>query len=110
NNGTNQRASSVIEVTPPSAGNGLYSYTSGSAFGPVTPTWTYSNGSSFFSTNQGCCQRLSNGNTLITDPDNGHLFEVNAAGQKVWEYQFNSQIARSIRYAADYPGITALLN
>lgn len=108
NNGTNQRASSIVEITTPVTSEGSYAYTSGSAYAPTAPTWTYSNGSSFFSSNQGCCQRLANGNTLITDPDNGYLFEVNQSGQKVWEYKYTSLIARSIRYASDYKGLSRL--
>ena len=110
NNGTNARASSVIEITPQVNAEGTYNYTSGTAFAPATPTWTYSNGTGFFSSNQGCCQRLPNGNTLITDPDNGYLFEVNTSGEKVWEFDYNGQVARSLRYASDYAGISVLLN
>jgi hypothetical protein len=108
NNGTDKRASSVIEIVPPAQADGSYTVTLGSAFGPSQPKWTYSNGTSFYSSNQGCCHRLSNGNTLITDPDNGYLFEVNSSGKKVWEYQHVSQIARAIRYDADYEGLAKL--
>jgi hypothetical protein len=108
NNGTSARASSVIEITPPINADGTYRYTSGTAFEPATPTWSYSGGTSFYSSNQGCCQRLLNGNTLITDPDNGYLFEVNASGTKVWAYDYPGQIARALRYAADYPGLSGL--
>jgi hypothetical protein len=109
NNGTDQRASSIVEITTPVTADGNYTFTPGSGYGPASPTWTYSNGSSFYSSNEGCCQRLPNGNTLITDPDNGYLFEVNQAGQKVWEYKYNSQIARSLRYAPDYDGLSRLV-
>jgi hypothetical protein len=45
---------------------------------------------------------------LITDPDNGYLFEVNASGSIVWQYKYNSQIARALRYEADYAGLSKL--
>jgi hypothetical protein len=40
----------------------------------------------FYSTTCGTCQRLPNGNTLITESDNGRAFEVTRAGKIVWEY------------------------
>ncbi|UCE06652.1 MAG: aryl-sulfate sulfotransferase [bacterium] len=109
NNGTDQRESSIIEIIPPIQADGRYTFTSGSGYGPNQPAWLYSNGRSFYSSHQGGCQRLANGNTLITDPDNGYLFEVNQAKQKVWEYGYGDQIARSIRYSPDYKGLSKLL-
>jgi len=40
----------------------------------------------FFSLASGSCQRLPNGNTLITESDPGRAFEVTPQGQIVWEY------------------------
>ncbi len=40
----------------------------------------------FFSKTLGSCQRLSNGNTLITESENGRAFEVTRAGRVVWEF------------------------
>lgn len=40
----------------------------------------------FFSATCGAAQRLSNGNTLITESDGGRAFEVTAAGEIVWEF------------------------
>ncbi len=40
----------------------------------------------FFSRIRGSCQRLPNGNTLITDTETGRVFEVTRSGKKVWEY------------------------
>jgi hypothetical protein len=108
NNGTNTRASSIIEITPPLQSDGLYTFTSGTAYGPATPAWTYSNGTSFYSSNQGCCQRLADGHTLITDPDSGYIFEVDQNQKKAWEYKYAGQIARSQRYAAGYAGLSKL--
>ena len=67
-------------------------------------------------------QRLPNGNTLICSGPTGHLFEVTADKQVVWEYinphslmgisttqtdaQANMAMTfRSFRYGADYAGL-----
>jgi len=40
----------------------------------------------FFSEKLGAAQRLPNGNTLITESDNGRAFEVTPDGETVWEF------------------------
>ena len=40
----------------------------------------------FFSSGCGTCQRLPNGNTLITVSNSGRAFEVTPAGERVWEW------------------------
>jgi len=40
----------------------------------------------FFSLAFGSCQRLPNGNTLITESDRGRVFEVSPESKIVWEY------------------------
>lgn len=40
----------------------------------------------FFSEFRGSNQRLPNGNTLITESENGRVFEVTANGEIVWEF------------------------
>ncbi len=40
----------------------------------------------FFSALRGGCQRLSNGNTLITESDRGRVFEIRPDGEVVWEF------------------------
>ncbi len=40
----------------------------------------------FFTKRAGVQQRLPNGNTLITESDNGRLIEVTGEGRVVWEY------------------------
>jgi hypothetical protein len=42
-------------------------------------------GIDLFSKTLGSCQRLPNGNTLITESENGRALEVSAAGKVVWE-------------------------
>lgn len=39
-----------------------------------------------FSRTLGSCQRLPNGNTLITESENGRALEVTAKGEVVWEF------------------------
>jgi len=41
---------------------------------------------SFYSASRGGAQRLPNGNTLITESDRGHGFEVTPEGSVVWEF------------------------
>jgi hypothetical protein len=41
---------------------------------------------SFYSATMGSCQRLPNGNTLITDSEKGRAFEVTRSGEIVWEW------------------------
>ena len=59
-------------------------------FDPFTyeVVWQYEGDQShpFYSRTCGTCQRLPNGNTLITESDYGRAFEVTQAGQIVWEY------------------------
>jgi hypothetical protein len=63
--------------------------------------------SAFFSMGRGACQRLPNGNVLITDSAHGRVFEVTNEGRTVWEF-FNTERSRerrgtfyrSIRYPA----------
>ncbi|MFC1783433.1 arylsulfotransferase family protein [Planctomycetota bacterium] len=40
----------------------------------------------FYCPIRGSCQRLPNGNTLITDSEQGKVFEVTADGRIVWEF------------------------
>jgi hypothetical protein len=65
--------------------------------------------SNFFSFSRGSAQRLPNGNTLVNEANQGHVFEITPAGQTVWEfYNFNTTpegylqpIYRFIRYPRD---------
>ncbi len=108
NNRNAARASMIVELTLPMDGSGNFTLAPGTAYGPTAPSWTYSDGSTFFSAHLGGNQRLPNGNTLITESTSGHLFEVSAAGSVVWQYQHGQEIARSLRYGVDYPGLSAM--
>lgn len=50
--------------------------------------WEYegTSGDPFFSRRSGSCHRLSNGNTLIVESDNGRAFEVTPEKEIVWEF------------------------
>jgi hypothetical protein len=71
-NGGGQKTSRVIE------------------FDPVTqePAWTYGldPAQEFYTKSCGSNQRLPNGNTLISESDNGRAFEVTPQGEIVWEF------------------------
>jgi len=113
--------SSVSVIAPPVDAVGNYALNGGEAFAPNQADWTYTANpaESFYSINISGAQRLPNGNTLICEGDDGRLFEVNGAGQVLWEYivpvgtmgplsqgaNMTSQNAtfRAYRYAPDYP-------
>lgn len=40
----------------------------------------------FYSRRRGSCQRLPNGNTLITESNSGRVFEITKNGEIVWEF------------------------
>ena len=62
--------SRVIEITVPS--------------GDIV--WSYQPGKQFFTAWGGRCQRLPNGNTLITETARGYAFEVTPDGEVVWKF------------------------
>ena len=55
---------------------------------PVTLelVWSYVSPLHFYSSNISSAQRLTNGNTLITEGAQGRVFEVTTDGKVVWEY------------------------
>ena len=59
-------------------------------FNPLTQevAWTYKADppEDFYSAEMGTCQRLANGNTLITESNHGRAFEVTPDNQIVWEF------------------------
>ena len=60
-------------------------------YDPVTTeiTWSYVGDppGSFYTKAGGACHRLPNGNTLVTESDNGRAFEVTLDGDIVWEFR-----------------------
>ncbi|MCZ6671541.1 MAG: aryl-sulfate sulfotransferase [Verrucomicrobia bacterium] len=110
--------SSIDEIEPPINKDGSYAITSGSAFEPKEPTWSYSapNPQDFYSSFISGAERLPNGNTLICSGSEGIFFEVTPKGNTVWEYhnpyelppvgpEGPHSVFRVVRYATDYPGL-----
>ena len=64
--------------------------------------WKYDVGATFFSRIAGSQQRLPNGNTLISEDDQGRVFEVTPKGEIVWEYLGHHRSSRARRYPGDY--------
>lgn len=65
--------------------------------------WDYTS-PDFFSSFISGAQRLPNGNTLITQGDDGRLFEVTSDGEIVWEYFYDAEkpsVFRAYRYGLD---------
>jgi formylglycine-generating enzyme required for sulfatase activity len=88
NNGVGRNYSTIDEITPPVDANGNYAYTTGSAYGPTSLTWTYqaTPPSSMFAHDISGAQRLPNGNTLIDVGTTGTFIEVTSSGTVVWKY------------------------
>jgi hypothetical protein len=80
--------STVDVLIPPVQPDGSYALPAGSAYGPDHFFWTYkaTPANSFFATNISGAQRLPNGNTLICEGPDGHIFEVDMAGNLRWDY------------------------
>jgi len=98
--------SSVDEIVPPINSDGSYARTTGSAYGPTEPTWSYTATPStdFYAQNISGAQRLPNGNTLICQGPDGLFFEVTANGENVWEYEYGGAIFRVNRFSPYYAG------
>ncbi|MDH7515823.1 MAG: choice-of-anchor D domain-containing protein, partial [Bacteroidota bacterium] len=108
NNRQGTGSSIVAEIVPPHDTNGGYTWTPGTAYGPAAPVWTYSNGTNFYSQHLGGNQRLPNGNALITESTRNRIIEVTPGGSVVWQFNAGVEVARSLRYAPDYPGLATL--
>ncbi|NUN08414.1 MAG: lamin tail domain-containing protein [Ignavibacteriaceae bacterium] len=104
NNREGQGTSMIVEIVPPVDSLGNYVFTPGTGYGPAAPYWSYT-ASWFYSNHLGGVQRLPNGNTIISESTSGNLFEVNQAGNTVWNYNRGGEIVRVLRYGMDYPGI-----
>ena len=103
NNNYQNNNSAVFEINTPVDSTGNYPINATDAFGPSGPFWMYSGG--FHSNVQSGAFRLPNGNTLITEADDAHMFEVTSSGSIVWDYTFpgnNIMIARAQRYELNY--------
>lgn len=69
-------------------------------------TWRYA-ADDFFTPYAGSCQRLPNGNTLVTESASGRVFEITASGERVWTWLNPDRLpdgARAALYRAQrYP-------
>lgn len=71
-NGVERKSSRVLEVGP--------------ATGRIEWQYTGTPPGSFYTFEKGSAQRLPNGNTLISEGNEGRVFEVTGAGEVVWEW------------------------
>ncbi|MDA7510474.1 aryl-sulfate sulfotransferase [Verrucomicrobia bacterium] len=81
--------SAVYELEIPTNADGSYVIPNEGAIGPVAPIWKYEapDQTSFHSPFISGARRLSNGNTLIAEGDDGRFFEVSPKGDIVWEFR-----------------------
>ena len=103
NNNYQENSSAVFEIDTPIDSLGNYPINETDAFGPSDPFWTHSGG--FHSTVQSGAFRMPNGNTLITEARDAHMFEVTTSGSVVWNHNFpgnNIMIARAQKYELTY--------
>ena len=99
--------SRVVEIETPLLGDGNYDLT-GPFYGPAMPTWEYESPDDFYASFISGADRISDGNTLITDGPAGRLFEIDVAGNVVWEYLLETAAFRAERHEADDPAFTGL--
>jgi hypothetical protein len=72
--------------------------------------WSYEGTSErpFYSKTCGTSQRLSNGNTLITESDAGRAFEVTPSKEIVWEFINTRRAGENAEYIALLPEVVRL--
>jgi len=89
--------STVDEITPPVNENGEYYLEPDSAYGPAEQTWSYTANppTSFYASFLSGAQRLSSGNTFITDGVTGLIFEITSEGSTVWQYNTGGQVFKA---------------
>ncbi|WP_378177810.1 aryl-sulfate sulfotransferase [Aquimarina sp. SS2-1] len=89
NNAKGGDYSSVEIINPPIDQNGNYSYTPNTAYAPIDAEWSYTDPTSpqnLYSPLISSAYRLPNGNTLITEGTSGHILEIDANENTVWDY------------------------
>ena len=104
NNRQSNSQSAALEFIPPIDVDGNYIINDNQPFGPDSWEWLYQGGA-FFSDVQSGAFRLPNGNTIITDANDGYIFEVTLNGDIVWEYTYpgnNILVARAEKYGYNY--------
>ena len=97
--GTANDWSSVVQITPPRDAGGGYVVPATAAFGPASPTWTCGTAGQFYGGNTQCgAYRTLDETTLITLTGTDEVFEVDAAGQRIFQTTVTGQVARAVRY------------
>ncbi len=109
--------STVDEIVPPLQADGRYPIDVDSPFAPDAPVWRYptDEDDSFYSRGLSSAQRLPNNHTFITSGFNGRIFEIDEAGEIVWDYLSpvfsypnalaRSPIFRAYRILPDHPAL-----
>ncbi|MCB9453127.1 MAG: aryl-sulfate sulfotransferase [Anaerolineaceae bacterium] len=105
----------VDEITPPNLSDGGYARQPGQPFGPESAVERYNPVGFFYSLGLGSAQALPNGHLLITQGAVGRIFEVDGAGDTVWDYfvpvfvaptnNSHSPLFHARRYAPDDPAL-----
>jgi hypothetical protein len=116
--------SQVDIISPPETSLGVFDYTPGTAYGPLTSDYTYSepgsDPSDFYSVIVSNAQQLPNGNILVCEGNKGYFFELDSNDNKVWEYvnpinningtstpqndnATGNLTFRALKYGIDYP-------
>lgn len=127
-NGRDPLFSEVHILNPEADSPGVYSYITGTAYGPSETDYIYEDPitpTDFYSRILGSAQRLPNRNTLICEGINGRIFEITPAEELVWEYlspvksdtraittqgdavsSFVNILFKGIKYSTDYSVFT----
>ncbi len=115
--------SSIEIIDPPQTEDGHYIIPETDPIGPEVPGWSFDDDGDFYSPYFSNANRLQNGHTFINAGSAGRVFEINANGEKVWEYEIplafdfpipqglnasNNGTFRAYKYAYDYPGLQDL--
>lgn len=79
----------MVEVALPLGKDKRYLLEHGQAFGPAEPVWTYEapEKQSFFAPFISGAERVVDDHTMICSGPDGRFFEIDAAGEIVWEYR-----------------------
>ena len=116
--------SEVLELELAMDGETGFTREESGAFGPAEPSWSYSDGETFFSAFISGAARLASGNTLVCSGVIGRIFEVTPDGEIVWDYYSPLggdveppehagkappfSLYRADRYDREHPGVIAL--
>lgn len=104
NNNKFNDLSSIDEITIPHT-NGIYNLVPNTINVPEDYSWIYTNPEIFSGRISGA-KRLPNGNTLITEGQDGILYEIDYFGNLLWKYTIpldNGMVFKVDKYPFDYP-------